>query len=326
MKTIRKLYSELQNREATKPGFTSVSRLLSSEKFFLGVSDIGTPMFLIDCEFTNAIADSELEYISILYNKQCKIFDDSKREFLKTCSVIILNSNNYDFQTYFLEVIYLMVKNLPQNPTQEEIKNEIDKVIALFRCMSKPSVKTVQGLWAELFVIAQAKNPEYLIKAWHSTPRSKFDFNDGKDKVEVKSTSGMKRIHKFSLEQLNPNENSKLIVASVFTVETGIGKNINDLRVMIFSKINDTAIQRLVDSIIFETLGCDLEKAFDFYFDYQYAIDELCFFDAEKIPKIEKKHIPQEISFVNFSCDLSSISPLSKEKYSSSESLLFRSL
>lgn len=63
---------------------------------------------------------------------------------------------------------------------------------------------SIQGLWAELFVISIASNPEYLLKAWHSSLNDVYDFNDGIDKIEVKSTSKSHRIHKFSYDQLSP--------------------------------------------------------------------------------------------------------------------------
>ena len=41
------------------------------------------------------------------------------------------------------------------------------------------------------------------------------------------------------MEQLNPNKNSNLIIASVFAVETGIGKTIFDLVKLIDSKVKN---------------------------------------------------------------------------------------
>lgn len=326
MKKICKLYSELKDKASNKSGYTPVSRIFESDKFLLGISENNTPMFLIDCEFENSTADSKLEYISVLFNKSCKIINDNNEECSKICSIIVLNSDNYDFQNYFLEVIYLMLQNISENPTSYQLKTEIDKIISLFSCMAKPAVKTIQGLWAELLVIEQSKNPEYLIKAWHSSPKSKFDFDDGFDKIEVKSTSRSERIHKFSLEQLNSNANSKLIISSVFAIQTGVGKNINDLREHILSRITDIQIQSMLDCMIFQTLGNDLENAFDFYYDYQLAVDEIRFFNSDFIPKIDEKSIPHEVSDVHFSCNLSGVPFIAKDELHSSNHVLFRSL
>ena len=219
-----------------------------------------------------------------------------------------------------------MLQNIPENPTSFQLKTEIDKIIKLFSCMSKPAAKTIQGLWAELLVIEQSTNPEYLIKAWHSSPNSKFDFDDGSDKIEVKSTSQMERIHSFAQEQLNPNKNSKLAIISVFTHQTGIGKNINDLRHQILLRINDIQVQSLFDSMIFLTLGNELETSFSFCYDYQLAVDELKFYNAELIPKINAENIPPEISDVHFSCNLSNVPFIKKDELQQTKSNLLRSL
>ena len=104
-------------------------------------------------------------------------------------------------------------------------------------------MKTIQGLWAEMLIIEQSKNPEYLIRSWHSSPNSKFDFNDGQNKLEIKSTSQTKRIHSFSYEQTIPNPNSKLLIASIKVIETGVGKSILDLRDNICKKVLDLDLQ-----------------------------------------------------------------------------------
>ena len=70
----------------------------------------------------------------------------------------------------------------------KDLKIEIEKLINLFTKFSKPALKTIQGLWAELLIIEQSKNPDYLIQSWHSSTTDKYDFNDGIDKIEVKST------------------------------------------------------------------------------------------------------------------------------------------
>lgn len=326
MKNICELYSVLRTRDFSQNGYTPVVKLDLSEKFLLGISEQHTPMFLIDCKFENVIADLELECISVLFNKTCKIIDDNSTEMEKICSVIILNSENFEFQSYFLEVIYLMAQNISKEPSPEQIRKEIDKIITLFSYASKPAVKTVQGLWAELLIIAQSQDPDYLIKSWHSSPKSKFDFNDGKDKIEVKSSSRTERIHTFALEQLNPNMNSSLIVASVFVVETGIGKNIDDLRNIILSRISDIQVQSILDTIIFQTLGEDLQTSLECCYDYQLALDEIRYYRSEYIPKISEDSVPPEVSMVKFSCDMTNVPNVSRKELNSTQSMLFRSL
>lgn len=306
MKSLFSIYSELCSKNIENDGYSPVEKITYSQLFYIGVSDKRTPMVLINCSIDNSPNDIELKYIEVLYNKHCKIIDNNEKSEL-TCTILKLNDESYDFQSYFLEVIDLILQRLPSNPTSSQINDEILKIIKLFSCTTHPALKTIQGLWAEILVIEQSKDPDYLIRAWHSKSTSKYDFNDGEDKIEVKSTTNNSRIHTFSLEQLITNENSKLIIASVLTVQTGIGKNILDLRDSIFLRVSNIDTQVLFDSIIFNTLGNEVDKCIDYIFDYQLAIDELKFYDSEIVPKINKEAIPSEISNVKFQCNLTNI-------------------
>ena len=63
----------------------------------------------------------------------------------------------------------------------------------------------------------------YAIRSYYDSPAAKYDFTLGRDKIEVKSTSSEERIHHFSLDQLNPSPNSRLLIASVIVRESGQG-------------------------------------------------------------------------------------------------------
>lgn len=325
MSEIIDIYSKLEKQFSCENNFLPVEKLFHSKNFYVGISEEKMPMFLIEHEFKNEIIDFNLKHISIVSNKKCNVRDE-QNNFFKICTVIVLKNIEYKCQKYFLEVMYTMLNQIPENINSSDLKNEINKIVQLFSSLSHPSIKTIQGLWAELFLILQSTNPEYLLKSWHSTPESKFDFNDGKDKIEVKSSSAVKRIHAFTLEQLNPNKNSKLIIASVITIQTGIGKNLNDLRNMISDKTKNFQLMNLVDTIIFKTLGSDINDSFETYFDFQTACDTLKFYNFEKIPKIKQENIPQEISSVKFNCDLTNAENIEKNEINKIASVLFRSL
>lgn len=116
------------------------------------------------------------------------------------------------------------------------------------------------------------------------------------------------------------------MIASVFVIQTGKGKNIFDLIDSICKKVQNMELQFRLNEIISQTLGNDLDKAFDTYFDYQQACDTLAFFDFKDIPTIKNDAIPYEISNVHFNCDLSNISAVEDEILKSSKSLIFKSV
>jgi len=322
--SIYKIFTNLEQREANKDSFSAAS-LPFTKKHKIGVSSEGYPMFFIECNDATHSLDLNLELISVLFNKPCKLIENGKQS-ENNYTIISLKTDNVDFQKYFIEIGSIVLELLSDNPSHKQLKAEVQKLIDLFSRFNRPSSKTIQGLWAELLIIEQAKSPEYLIRSWHSSPDDKFDFNDGQDKIEVKSTSKTRRVHSFALEQLNPNKNSNLLIASVFVVESGRGKNIFDLIDSICKQVQDLQLQFRLNDILSQTLGSDFDKAFNIYFDYQQAIDTLAFFDFKDIPTISSNKIPEEISNIRLDCDISNVVAIKDKFFDISKSQLFRSI
>lgn len=325
MQSIFKIFQDLKNETPSKiDGFT-IANLPKIKNHKIGLSKDGLPLFFIKCEnkTNEKTLDYNLESISIQFNQKCQLLSNDKKVADGDYTIIALKTDSVDLQEYFLNILYFVLLKLPAIANLKELKFEVEKLISLFNKFSKLPTKTIQGLWAELLVIEQSSNPEYLINAWHYSSTDKFDFNDGIDKIEVKSTAKSRRIHNFSLEQLNPNKNSKLIIASVFAVETGKGKTIFDLVKLIDEKVKNKEVLFRINEVLLDTLGRDFEKTFEHYFDYQLAVDSLAFFDSEFVPKIEASSIRQEITNIHFDSDLSQIEETKKIKI---DSLLHKSL
>lgn len=323
--SIYKIFADLQKKKPVKKDFFLAASLPFTQTHKIGISSEGFPLFFIECSDIVHSSDINLEFISVLFNRPCNLSENNTQS-ENTYTIVFLKTENIDFQKYFFDVICIVLEQLPENPSQKQLKTEIQKLTELFSRFNRPPRKTIQGIWAELLVIEQAKNPEYLIQSWHSSPEDKFDFNDGQDKIEVKSTANISRTHRFSLEQLKPNKNSNLLIASVFVIQTGKGKNIFNLIDSICKKVQNIELQFRLNETVSQTLGNDLDKAFDTYFDYQQACDMLAFFDFKDIPTIKNDSIPYEISNIHFDCDLSNVSAVEDMVFMTSKSLLFKSV
>lgn len=322
---IYKIFEDLQQKEPVNKDSFLAASLPFTQKHKIGVSSERFPLFFIECNDIGYSTDINLELISVLFNRPCRLSENNTQS-ESVYTIISLKTENIDFQQYFFEVVCIVLEQLPENTSHKQLKAEIQKLIELFSRFNRPPRKTIQGLWAELFIIERANNPEYLIQSWHSSSEDKFDFNDGQDKIEVKSTANVSRIHRFSLEQLNPNKNSNLLIASIFVVQTGKGKNIFELIDSIHQRVQNLELQFRLNEIVSQTLGNDLDKAFDTYFDNQQACDTFAFFDFKCIPTIKNDSIPYEIRNVHFDCDLSNVSTVENEVLKSSKSLLFKSV
>lgn len=309
MQSISKIFQELKNQSSIENDSFSIAGLPSIKNHKIGVSQTGQPMFFIKCDdsFAIGLLDSNLEFIAVQFNRQCLLINEEKQKEEGIYTILLLKTDSFDLQEYFLEVVFILIKNLPEQPTLNELKIEMGKLINLFNKFSKTPIKTVQGLWAELLVIEQAKDCDYLIQSWHKSIYDTHDFNNGTDKIEVKSTTKNRRVHSFSMDQLKPNEDSKLIIVSILITEIGIGSSIFDLINKIEKKIRNKDLIFQINEVVAETLGRDFEKAFDIFYDYQLAKNSIEYYDSIDIPIINFNNIPSNIMNIRFDCDLTDV-------------------
>lgn len=315
MKTVFKIFQELKEESPENGDSFVIASLPSMKNHKIGITKNGQPIFFIKCDNTtkSKTLDTNLEFISVQFNRQCQLVNQKKKKEEGIYTIILLKTDIEYLQEYFLKIVFVLLRNLSEKPLLKDLKIEIDKLINLFSKFTKPPLKTIQGLWAELLIIEQSKNPDYLIQSWHNSASDKYDFNDGIDKIEVKSTLKSRRIHSFSIEQLSPNKNSQLLIASIFTIETGTGTNVSDLIENIVNRIKDKNLSFRLNELAVLTLGKDFEKSFDVFFDYQFSLDSIQFYQSSDIPTIQQNNIPSNIMNVRFDCDLSNIKTLDKK-------------
>lgn len=319
MKSIFKIFQKLKNEPPKIGDGFAIDSLPMIKNHKIGISQDGQPIFFIKCESspTAKTLDTNLEFISVQFNRKCQLINQKNKIEEGVYTIISLKSDAEYLQEYFLKIVYVLIHNITENPLLRDLKIEVDRLINLFSKFSKPALKTIQGLWAELLVIEQSNEIDYLIQSWHSSTSDKYDFNDGIDKIEVKSTAKSRRVHNFSIEQLTPNISSKLIIASIFTIETGVGTNIFDLLGIIEAKVTDKKLIFRLNELVTLTLGKDFEKSFDVFFDYQFAVDSISLYNSIDIPTIDTNSIPSNIMNIRFDCDITDVKPIRRSNLKS---------
>lgn len=305
-----------ENKEFT------VDTIIEGRPHKIGVSPEGHVMIFVECSDEKVTSNIKLKMFNVTFNRLCKL-NNHDNTVEKKYGIIKLISNNIDIQKYFLDVMCIVIKKLPVLPKVEQLKREVSKVVSLFTSMPQISKEAVKGLWAELFLIERSSNPLYLLKSWHVSTEDKYDFNDGVDKIEVKSTSNEERIHHFAIEQLHPNKESQLLIASLIVVNSGLGIGIFDLVNSISSRINDTDALLKLNEEVLQTIGCHIEKAKEIKYDYTYAKDNLKLFDYKVVPAIDLKDVPLGVSSVHFASCLKGLDDVKVSKLSGN---LFNSL
>lgn len=287
----------------------------TSHKF--GYDSNGFPKFFVRTDTSSQDMPNIIrELLSVEFDVFCKYIDEEGNSSNGHFSIITLRDKDDYLCKYFVDIFTLILSKLSPKPAKLALSIEIERVISIFSALQEPPKKTLQGLWAELLVIESSHNPDTMVEAWHSDTFSKYDFSLGTDKLEVKSASGEERVHSFSLDQLNPSPNSRLLIASVFVRESGAsstGLSVKDLYDRICRRIDSVEKRIRLYEIIAKTLGNSLSKCGQNHFDYTSATDSLRFYNHKDIPAIDRANVPDNVTCVKFMSNLSYINAVAKD-------------
>jgi len=247
-----------------------------------------------------------LEHLHIEFDIDCRVQENSSLfggEDL-VLSVIRCRSRDEEMQRLFFEVAGGLLGFLGDRPTRSDFLAGIGQLIELFRSLSLPSEKSIQGVWAELFIIANARDPTAVLRAWHSNPSERFDFAAGDQRLEVKCASGETRAHYFALAQLTPIDNRRVVIASLLVERSSGGATVFSLAERIRGKVQDPVERVRLEAIVCKALGEAWSEAAETSFDLQIAANSLRFFEQSAVPSV-RLPLTIGVSEVRFRSDLS---------------------
>lgn len=279
----------------------------------IGKSVEGNPALLIGVQPSPARdrpAPIVLEHVHVQHDVDCLVQCSDGTEQACRFTVIICTGSDRLMREYFLRSVLSVVLGLDNMPARADVVQAINTLVELFRSMTQAPRKSVQGLWAELLVIAEASDPTALIPYWHSLPEDRYDFTSGAQRAEIKSVTGHVRSHHFSLNQVRPPVGTRVIVASLFAESASGGTSVLEL----FEEIrrhaagNSASLLHL-DRVLRLSLGSAWRQGLQERFDRQLAVGSLRYFDAQNIPAIDAV-LPPEVSDIHFRSNLTNIAPI----------------
>lgn len=277
------------------------------ERHWLAKDVQGIPSLLISIIDTNdkkRPVPIKLELLTVQCAVDCRIsrsngsFDEGQ------FTVVRCTGRDKALHTYFLHSIGAIVVSLGITPSRVDVAYAINNLTILFRSMSEKPRKSLQGLWAELSLIAYAHDTATIV-------------SDRNQRIEVKSNFARIRQHHFSLEQLCPPIDTTLLIASMFVEYAGGGTSVIELTDQIRSRIsNNPDLLLHVDQIISLTLAENWREALEVRFDVELAEDSLSFYEVSVIPSVSRD-LPLGVKDVRFKSDLSASYPVSVQEYRS---------
>jgi hypothetical protein len=134
---------------------------------------------------------------------------------------------------------------------------------------------------------------------------SRFDFNAGSVRIDVKTAAGRQRIHTFSYDQCNPPSGTTAIVASLFVEQIAGGISLREIirETEELIATNTELVLKLQETVA-DTLGRSLHEALKVCFDRRLSASSLQFYDLRSIPAVRIEP-PSGVSDIHFRSDLS---------------------
>jgi hypothetical protein len=243
--------------------------------------------------------DKDLKNLSIRFDRKVSIINAQGST---TERVAILETKGLEasLQDAFSEVISMILPSF-QNANDDEIVGLINNLVEVFQFLGSPSKKSVLGLWGELFAIWRSLDLEGTTKAWHSSVTDRYDFGNAQQRVEVKTTTGL-RSHFFSYEQLNPSPHIEVFVCSIVTDTDESNTSCVFLVNEILKLLESPVAKQHITKTAIATLGSSWPRESVISFDIASALQSIRWYKTEDIPKVAS--IPAGVSQVKFKSDL----------------------
>ncbi len=274
-------------------------RIVDSSRNYIAKSPQGHPVLVIEtCLPVGAYpASLKLENLTVFHG-YAGTMNTPEGVVTGVFSIVECRVTDVALIDSFLRLAGHLLNGLSELPEPRSVAIEVRKLVQIFQALRQPAVKSIQGLWAELFVLANCPDVPRWALGWHTDPMERYDFAMQRLRVEVKSSGNRMRRHHFSHEQLHPPSDIKLWIASVFVERSSGGSDCLQLLGKIQSHLSGEAVFE-IESKVMTTLGSDFLKTGEFKFDADLAADSLSFIPITLIPRIPDE-LPDTISEVRY--------------------------
>lgn len=300
----------LENAEGLRDEDLAVSPVPNIEGVYLGLSR-GSLCLILPDEFGSRSVEQELEHLTIRCSEQ---FDVLVRngEIPDSDSFVSIRTRSLEpwLISTFLQLVGSLLDSLGSDG-ERRLAGLVHDLVDLFRALVKPASRDALGLWGELFVLSRSIDVDLAVSSWHSNPQDRFDFSRGRERVEVKTTTGP-RIHAFSHDQLESVPGRQVTVVSIITSGDPEGVSCGDLVSLVLDRIESGVLVRSFLNQVIQTLGDTWANQGQHRFSREDAMRSIRFFDSAAIPKVEGS-IPLRVSAVRYRSDLQEAEELNYE-------------
>lgn len=274
---------------------------------YLAKGQNGKPVFLLqDAKTGKFIPSLQLRHLAAEFQLTCRLHTDGAEK-EDVFALVNCTAEEPELQELFIRSFEAVRTQLSDNANSEEIKRTVEDLASLFRAFSKPSRRSIVGLWAELFVIMRSGRLLDAMKAWRADAFDRFDFSASNRVVEIKASTGEMRSHEFSLEQLSVPVNGNGFAVSILLQSVGGGTSVLELVATIEASIAaEPKLREKLWTNVIGNLGIDFSASLDRRFDIAYADRNLKIFLMQDIPRPATTNDPR-VTAIRFIADCTSV-------------------
>lgn len=171
-----------------------------------------------------------------------------------------------------------------------ELSGLITSLEDYFKTTPEKNKREIQiGVFGELFTIKYLYDIGYpeIVEKFHKNFYSKHDLEvNSRVRMEVKSTTSEKRIHHFKHNQIMRND-VKVILSSVMLEESKEGTSLKTLFEKVIPLFDDPDAKFALQKLMVRCGIAGGEEGLSFA--YEKALNDIRFYDATDLPKIEKE-------------------------------------
>lgn len=282
------------------------------ENYHLALDQENRPVLLIADQGGASLSQPVvLENLSVEHGARCELLSSDGGHRHGRFTVITCLSSEPLLHAHFLYAAESLIYALGPAPSVADIRTSMEQMVALFRAVRNKPTKSVQGLWAELLLLAHCKDPSVLAYAWHVTAQDLWDFSAGPQRLEVKSSGTLNRRHSFSMLQLAPPPGTRVLVASVHALRVARGTTLVDLLRMIRRRlVANLGLVQQVEGVAMRVLGSGWSDAHDVGYDLELAASSIRFYDSADVPTIPAP-LPIGVTEVHLTSELELAPPMS---------------
>jgi hypothetical protein len=281
--------------EEIKSAISSQSSELDMNKFNIslfnpdmkiGIGTQGPKKVIFIAPSQNQVSARETK--NVIYNPNLNFTWEERGTTLESLSMLICEVDKSDSQ--ILDAVSAVFFGLLELVSHDkEIGLIILELIDLFDSGFKyrPSDSAVIGLMGEMVFINSSTEKNSVIESWHVKPDNNYDFSVDNRRIEVKTSTGTKRIHNFSSTQLPVKDNQGLRFVSINLPQVSVGQSLAHLYSLICKEV-DTDKKDKLYTLICKTLKLPPELVILPQFDLESALNSLKYYLPEQIPTPEK--------------------------------------